>query len=130
MYRGPPRSTRTYTLFPYTTLFRSGRSGTLSIMRSRSPTARPLERRAKNSAAVSGRSIVIMEIRHKRLNAGEAHALASFQFFDRIARSSAAHQLGLQLRLMGLITRAALGTPIFHKIGKGAMAGHSINPSR
>src|SRR3546814_6273719 len=23
MYRGPPRSTRTYTLFPYTTLFRS-----------------------------------------------------------------------------------------------------------
>src|SRR3546814_1279462 len=87
-------------------------------MRSRSPTARPLERRAKNSAAVSGRSIVIMEIRHKRLNAGEAHALASFQFFDRIARSSAAHQLGLQLRLMGLITRAALGTPIFHKIGK------------
>src|SRR3546814_4699072 len=93
-------------------------------MRSRSPTARPLERRAKNSAAVSGRSIVIMEIRHKRLNAGEAHALASFQFFDRIARSSAAHQLGLQLRLMGLITRAALGTPIFHKIGKGAMAGH------
>src|SRR3546814_19702411 len=82
-------------------------------MRSRSPTARPLERRAKNSAAVSGRSIVIMEIRHKRLNAGEAHALASFQFFDRIARSSAAHQLGLPLRLMGLITRAALGTPIF-----------------
>src|SRR3546814_11781959 len=63
-------------------------------MRSRSPTARPLERRAKNSAAVSGRSIVIMEIRHKRLTAGEAHALASFQFFDRIARSSAAHQLG------------------------------------
>src|SRR3546814_15743851 len=77
-------------------------------MRSRSPTARPLERRAKNSAAVSGRSIVIMEIRHKRLNAGEAPALARFQFFDRIARRSAAQQLGLQLRLMGLLTRAAL----------------------
>src|SRR3546814_7191223 len=27
MIRRPPRSTRTYTLFPYTTLFRSGRSG-------------------------------------------------------------------------------------------------------
>src|SRR3546814_13451734 len=26
MLRRPPRSTRTYTLFPYTTLFRSGRS--------------------------------------------------------------------------------------------------------
>src|SRR3546814_6259536 len=56
-----------------------GRSGTLSRMRSRSPTARPLERRAKNSAAVSGRSIVIMEIRHKRLNAGEAHARSEEQ---------------------------------------------------
>src|SRR3546814_17077248 len=71
-----------------------------------------------------------MDIRHKGLNAGEAHAFASFQFFDRIARSSAAHQLGLQLRLMGLITRAALGTPIFHKIGKGALAGKSINHTR
>src|SRR3546814_16824296 len=27
MIRRPPRSTRTYTLFPYTTLFRSDRSG-------------------------------------------------------------------------------------------------------
>src|SRR3546814_5402214 len=29
MIRRPPRSTRTDTLFPYTTLFRSGRAGTL-----------------------------------------------------------------------------------------------------
>src|SRR3546814_15452581 len=99
-------------------------------MRSRSPTARPLERRAKDSAAVSGRSIVIMEIRHKRHNAGEAHALASLQFLDRIVRSSAGHQLGLQIRLLGLITRAALGTPILHKIGKRAKAGPSNNTSQ
>src|SRR3546814_5715302 len=87
MIRRPPRSTRTDTLFPYTTLFRSagalavadenrphsrlsrsrsgvqpsgnsspgsgGRSGTLAKMRSRPSNVEPLERRLKNSAAVS-----------------------------------------------------------------------------
>src|SRR3546814_12692171 len=32
MIRLPPRSTRTYTLLPYTTLFRSGRSGIAIFM--------------------------------------------------------------------------------------------------
>src|SRR3546814_18515590 len=31
MIRGPPRSTRTYTLFPYTTLFRSERESALHV---------------------------------------------------------------------------------------------------
>src|SRR3546814_4165415 len=31
MIRRPPRSTRTYTLFPYTTLFRSGRTATAFV---------------------------------------------------------------------------------------------------
>src|SRR3546814_8694241 len=33
MIRRPPRSTRTDTLFPYTTLFRSGRRGRLLLLR-------------------------------------------------------------------------------------------------
>src|SRR3546814_1497093 len=35
MIRRPPRSTRTDTLFPYTTLFRSGRGGTQQVRRDR-----------------------------------------------------------------------------------------------
>src|SRR3546814_18431431 len=35
MIRRPPRSTRTDTLFPYTTLFRSGRQGSTPTPRSR-----------------------------------------------------------------------------------------------
>src|SRR3546814_6954185 len=46
MIRGPPRSTRTDTLFPYTTLFRSGRVGeragaALEIALSRFPKQTP-----------------------------------------------------------------------------------------
>src|SRR3546814_14695209 len=37
MIRGPPRSTRTDTLFPYTTLFRSGRFLKLASALGRSP---------------------------------------------------------------------------------------------
>src|SRR3546814_997652 len=37
MIRRPPRSTRTDTLFPYTTLFRSGRSGWRRPRRDRNP---------------------------------------------------------------------------------------------
>src|SRR3546814_16556767 len=37
MLRRPPRSTRTDTLFPYTTLFRSATSATLAIRRFRHP---------------------------------------------------------------------------------------------
>src|SRR3546814_4983021 len=58
-------------------------------MRSRPSNVEPLERRLKNSAAVSplrGRSIAIMQIRHKRIDAGEACPLPRFQFLDRRAR--------------------------------------------
>src|SRR3546814_2041318 len=45
MIRRPPRSTRTDTLFPYTTLFRSDRSRTTPIGRSRSQDAAGLGER-------------------------------------------------------------------------------------
>src|SRR3546814_10741242 len=52
MIRRPPRSTRTYTLFPYTTLFRSARQG---IAAERAEADRALHRRlslAKRKAIV------------------------------------------------------------------------------
>src|SRR3546814_10470431 len=41
MIRRPPRSTRTDTLFPYTTLVRSGAEGGLQAVRGRSPLPGP-----------------------------------------------------------------------------------------
>src|SRR3546814_11517089 len=46
MIRRPPRSTRTDTLFPYTTLFRSRREGAKALLQCLLPTARALRRRA------------------------------------------------------------------------------------
>ena len=75
-----------------------------------------------------------MQIRHKRIDAGEACPLPRFQFLDRRARRGLAGQLGrrrhfgLELRLARLILGAALWTPILHaishKIAKRAMACH------
>src|SRR3546814_8072671 len=50
MIRRPPRSTRTDTLFPYTTLFRSGRSGT-----SRPISPLPPERREADRPSATAR---------------------------------------------------------------------------
>src|SRR3546814_9242863 len=112
-------------------------------MQSRPSNVEPLERRLKNSAAVSplrGRSIAIMQIRHKRIDAGEACPLPRFQFLDRRARRGLAGQLGrrrhfgLELRLARLILGAALWTPILHaishKIANRAMACHFARRSR
>src|SRR3546814_6369249 len=55
MIRRPPRSTRTDTLFPYTTLFRSN-GGVLIGGTSRSAMAEPT--RANRSARLAGRSAV------------------------------------------------------------------------
>ncbi len=69
-----------------------------------------------------------MQIRHKRIDAGEACPLPRFQFLDRRVRRGLAGQLGLELRLARLILGAALQTPILHaishKIAKRAMACH------
>src|SRR3546814_9414118 len=52
MLRRPPRSTRTDTLFPYTTLFRSGsRPGGGRLQRRRSPRGRPRGLEARRSGA-------------------------------------------------------------------------------
>src|SRR3546814_1840453 len=53
MIRRPPRSTRTDTLFPYTTLFRS--SGSRIAARSRS--LRRIASRARSASAEDGRSV-------------------------------------------------------------------------
>src|SRR3546814_5693299 len=49
MIRRPPRSTRTDTLFPYTTLFRSCR-----LMNSSAPTTKPARRAGANGRANNG----------------------------------------------------------------------------
>src|SRR3546814_20932471 len=96
-------------------------------MRSRPSNVEPLERRLKNSAAVSplrGRSIAIMKIRHKRIEAGEACPLPRFQFLDRRARRGLAGQLGrrrhfaLEIRL----ARHNLGAAVRYSIP------HTISP--
>src|SRR3546814_974776 len=59
MIRRPPRSTRTDTLFPYTTLFRSGEGGALSALALRhaggadsaAAAARPFKRRQADARA-------------------------------------------------------------------------------
>src|SRR3546814_20383109 len=66
MIRRPPRSTRTDTLLPYTTLFRSGAaSDTVGCPRSPSPTAQPLLRRprAPHSQAAGARADLVRDVR-------------------------------------------------------------------
>src|SRR3546814_16960926 len=55
MIRRPPRSTRTDTLFPYTTLFRSADSRLDLVGRPRPDLARPALRRAGNDPALRAR---------------------------------------------------------------------------
>src|SRR3546814_3225621 len=50
MIRRPPRSTRTDTLFPYTTLFRSGRQGDDRLSRGRSRPGWHVRPRQRSSA--------------------------------------------------------------------------------
>src|SRR3546814_6694973 len=57
MNRRPPRSTRTDTLFPYTTLFRSGRAG-------RAWPLRKWRRRCRRSCLVRGHHEAVPEIDH------------------------------------------------------------------
>src|SRR3546814_9112714 len=52
MIRRPPRSTRTDTLFPYTTLFRACRSG--AVAGAPDPRRRPVPRRMGNADARRG----------------------------------------------------------------------------
>src|SRR3546814_6143852 len=59
MIRLPPRSTRTDTLVPYTTLFRSARAG--SSLRYLAVTTAPSGRRATTSVKVPPRSIQICQ---------------------------------------------------------------------
>src|SRR3546814_10774960 len=53
MIRRPPRSTRTDTLFPYTTLFRSRREGSTANRPSRSSFPRKRERRSRATATAT-----------------------------------------------------------------------------
>src|SRR3546814_15151687 len=59
MIRRPPRSTRTDTLFPYTTLFRSGNDGLNTVV----PYADPGYRRARPSLAVARDQIIPLDNR-------------------------------------------------------------------
>src|SRR3546814_14125200 len=78
MIRGPPRSTRTDTLFPYTTLFRSlaGVVGTQIVGREVAARRRRIERLPLELVERFQRRV------GERLDAGERHADWREHFFD------------------------------------------------
>src|SRR3546814_602435 len=93
MIRRPPRSTRTDTLFPYTTLFRSPHSRSAagnrhsprssriagSCTASRSwPDRRPGPGRAAGAAGRGVRSVEAWEVSFRRIGSGEKRASATF----------------------------------------------------
>src|SRR3546814_8228941 len=84
MIRRPPRSTRTDTLFPYTTLFRSVLRGILSNVRSARPSSRRGHgrmRQGREAAGRNGRRHILGTRHHQRdRDLGDA-------FHSRLSRS-------------------------------------------
>src|SRR3546814_348369 len=72
MIRRPPRSTRTDTLFPYTTLFRSGKIGEIIAVRSRN-----LEHALRGTVADNVRERFRDIVRRDRLHRNGRHANAT-----------------------------------------------------
>src|SRR3546814_4492317 len=83
MIRRPPRSTRTDTLFPYTTLFRSYAPLARGEVTRNETLARIGERHGK-SATQAGLRWLVQKDRVAAIPkaASEEHALANFQIFD------------------------------------------------
>src|SRR3546814_6356376 len=75
MIRRPPRSTRTDTLFPYTTLFRSNRlhssRSTIAIAHSHAPQGEPSSSSA--AAPSAAKTMLIIEIRFGETPRSEEH---------------------------------------------------------
>src|SRR3546814_2996410 len=87
MKRRPPRSTRTDTLFPYTTLFRSGPDGTAISMTGPVP-----DWRRRLQQAVD---------QHQRGNLDAAIALYRAVLADRPDNTDALHLVGMALEQAG-----------------------------
>src|SRR3546814_8139071 len=69
MIRRPPRPTRTYTLFPYTTLFRSSAPQRIS-----GRFLRAGRRRSVRSIGVQQFSVIARAAHHLEIGAGQGHA--------------------------------------------------------
>src|SRR3546814_6659071 len=105
MIRRPPRSTRTDTLFPYTTLFRSRRPGDALA---------GLHRRHA-AAALRGGHPEGRRWRHRKLSA------LSPLFYRRIA--------GRRARQSALATKVPLARPIQIPVAPAPCASHSHTPT-
>src|SRR3546814_13932746 len=79
MIRRPPRSTRTDTLFPYTTLFRSLRAGSPAA---NPDAARPVAARYATAAAVPGSACVPAAAPDWRRHSTASSQKAAHESFD------------------------------------------------
>src|SRR3546814_19963580 len=80
MIRRPPRSTRTDTLFPYTTLFRSSGRGGRAIMRSQSPLPSPY-----GSMLLVGPDVPVRQIgQHREDEQEEEDGIADLDTLDQL----------------------------------------------
>src|SRR3546814_4205457 len=109
MIRRPPRSTRTDTLFPYTTLFRSSRPGETRVQRVAMPlqstegptTKRPLPGSGAGPAGVSAHHyLALLEARlpvafyRRRLSGGALRLDSASQPLTRLTGQPAAEHFG------------------------------------
>src|SRR3546814_7928531 len=90
MIRRPPRSTRTDTLFPYTTLFRSRAAGDTACGSNRGPTTHRERRASADSCADRSAS---PQLRRTRDQAGRDARTEDTEAEKRKARQHEAHRL-------------------------------------
>src|SRR3546814_7065456 len=117
MIRRPPRATRTYTLFPYTTLFRSKVIGGAERQQPEGPAKRPQRRRRRIHRAVAagendrGRPAVTdapAQIVDRLRSLDADRKAARFQTLQRrrqVVRGTAAPLVGQQQRRAALAVR-------------------------
>src|SRR3546814_4812323 len=109
MRRRPPRSTRTDTLFPYTTLFRSPRNDR-AVACHRYPAAHPIDARLREQlgeAGVAPRPLLAVE-RERRL----AHAPASAREAEEFPASAATSRAGRAKRASANGRLASAASPV------------------
>src|SRR3546814_13760439 len=97
MKRRPPRSTRTDTLFPYTTLFRSRRGRRLADRRLDLARCLGDLGHASRRAALEGAAA--LHLHRDRLGAAMAEALAHLSRFDRLLKLQLPRLVQLQRSL-------------------------------
>src|SRR3546814_19183712 len=101
MIRRPPRSTRTDTLFPYTTLFRSGAHDQAAALLAHVDlgaevdAVRQFLRAGRHLRHLVGDEVVVLHRQHRQLEADHAADLA------RPEAAAVHHVLGLEAALVG-----------------------------